>query len=74
MNRILESKEKDNTTAKTPIEDKIEITEESRQAFIRAVKIGYYKEFRRQGMISDDELEQLIAMNTSHDELNKISS
>lgn len=39
-----------------------EIPEENRQEFITAMKIGYYREFRKQGLISDDELEILITM------------
>lgn len=60
MNKILESKETDNR----PAGDKIEISEESRQAFIRAMKIGYYKAFHKQGLITDSQLERLIEMNT----------
>ena len=41
-----------------------EISEESRQAFIRAMKIGYYKAFHKQGLLTDSQLERLIDMNT----------
>ena len=61
MSRILESKEKDNR----PTGDKIEISEESRQAFIRAMKIGYYKAFYKQGLLTAEQLERLIEMNTA---------
>ena len=60
MSRILESKDKDNK----PTGDKIEISEESRQAFIRAMKIGYYKAFYKQGLLTAEQLEMLIEMNT----------
>ena len=60
MSRFLESKETDNT----PVGDKIEISEESRQAFIRAMKIGYYKAFYKQGLLTAEQLERLIEMNT----------
>lgn len=30
--------------------------------FIKAMKIGYYKEFYKQGLITAEQLEQLIAM------------
>jgi hypothetical protein len=43
---------------------KFEISEESRQAFIRAMKIGYYKAFHKQGLLTDSQLERLIDMNT----------
>ena len=42
----------------------IEISEESRQAFIRAMKIGYYKTFYKQGLLTAEQLERLIEMNT----------
>ena len=41
-----------------------EISEESRQAFIRAMKIGYYKAFYKQGLLTSEQLEKLIDMNT----------
>ena len=41
-----------------------EISEESRQAFIRAMKIGYYKAFYKQGLLTAEQLEKLIDMNT----------
>ena len=44
--------------------DKPEISEESRQAFIRAMKIGYYKAFYKQGLLTAEQLERLIDMNT----------
>ncbi len=52
---------KDNTTTNIPIP---EISEESRQAFIRAMKIGYYKAFYKQGLLTAEQLEKLIDMNT----------
>ena len=61
MSRIFEQKEKDNR----PTGDMIEISEESRQAFIRAMKIGYYKAFFKQGLLTAEQLERLIEMNTA---------
>ena len=52
---------KDNTTTNIPMP---EISEESRQAFIRAMKIGYYKAFYKQGLLTAEQLEKLIDMNT----------
>ena len=52
---------KDNTTTNIPMP---EISEESRQAFIRAMKIGYYKAFYKQGLLTSEQLEKLIDMNT----------
>ena len=42
--------------------NQIEIPEECRTEFVKAMKIGYYKEFYKQGLITSDQLEQLIAM------------
>ena len=55
------SETKENTTANIPMP---EISEESRQAFIRAMKIGYYKAFYKQGLLTAEQLEMLIDMNT----------
>ena len=60
MSRIIESNEADNRINI----DKPEISEESRQAFIRAMKIGYYKAFYKQGLLTAGQLEKLIDMNT----------
>ena len=60
LNRNIESKEADNRINA----DKPEISEESRQAFIRAMKIGYYKAFYKQGLLTAEQLERLIEMNT----------
>ena len=57
MKKIIESKE--NNTSNIPMP---EISEESRQAFIRAMKIGYYKAFYKQGLITDRQLELLIGL------------
>ncbi len=42
--------------------DIIEIPNECKNEFIKAMKIGYYKEFYKQGLITAEQLEQLIAM------------
>lgn len=40
----------------------IEIPNDCKNEFIKAMKIGYYKEFYKQGLITAEQLEQLIAM------------
>ena len=40
----------------------IELPAENRMAFRKAMKIAYFKEFHKQGLITDDELERLIAL------------
>ena len=56
-----DNKEKQNKS------ENIELSEEDRIAFIKAMKIGYYKEFHKQGLITDQQLEMLIAMQDSPD-------
>ena len=57
MKKTLEAKENNTTNIPMP-----EISEESRQAFIRAMKTGYYKAFYKQGLITDRQLELLIGL------------
>ena len=52
---------KDNKEKKNKSEN-IELSEEDKLAFIKAMKIGYYKEFHKQGLITDKQPEMLIAM------------
>ena len=42
--------------------DVIGIPENCKNDLIKAMKIGYYKEFYKQGLITAEQLEQLIAM------------
>lgn len=52
------------TTVEKPT---IEIPDECKSEFVKAMKIGYYKEFRKQGLITDEQLEQLISMQSIQD-------
>ena len=58
MSRILETTEKEN--------NKLELTPESRRAFRKAMKIAYFKEFNKKGLITDEELEKLIALQNAY--------
>lgn len=40
----------------------INLSDEQRCNFIRGMKIGYYREFYKQGLITSEQLAQLIAM------------
>ena len=40
----------------------IVISSEDKLALVKAMKIGYYKEFHKQELITDQQLEMLIAM------------
>ncbi len=51
----------------TATEKTFEIPDECKSEFIKAMKIGYYKEFHKQGLITDEQLEQLIAMQNNTD-------
>ena len=42
--------------------DIIEIPDKCKNDFIKSMKIGYYKEFYKQGLITAEQLELLIAM------------
>ena len=42
--------------------ENIELSDEDKKAFIKAMKIGYYKEFHKQRLITNQQLEMLIAM------------
>ena len=56
-----DNKEKQNKS------ESIELSEEDKIAFIKAMKIGYYKEFHKQGLITDRQLEMLIALQDKPD-------
>ena len=45
---------------------KFEISEKDRRAFLTTLKIGYYKEFHKQGILSDEELEFLINLQAEY--------
>lgn len=47
--------------------DNIVLSADDKLAFVKAMKIGYYKEFHKQGLITDQQLEMLIALQDSHD-------
>ena len=47
------------------IDTQFQIPEKCKSEFIKAMKIGYYKEFHKQGLITDEQLELLIALQNS---------
>lgn len=49
------------------VDPKFQIPEECKSEFIKAMKIGYYKEFHKQGLITDEQLEQLILMQNTEE-------
>ena len=57
---------KDNKEKKNKNEN-IELSAENKLAFIKAMKTGYYKEFHKQGLITDQQLEMLIALQDKPD-------
>ncbi len=50
------------------VDTQFQILEECKSEFIKAMKIGYYKEFHKQGLITDEQLEQLISMQNKNTE------
>ena len=50
-------------------ENIIKLPESCRQDFVKAMNIGYYKEFYKQGFITADQLEALIAMQEKQREI-----
>lgn len=60
MKKELEITERKNENKK-PV-----ISEKERRAFLTAVKIGFYKEFHKQGILSDEELEYLINLQSKY--------
>ena len=44
------------------------IPDDCKSEFIKAMKIGYYKEFHKQCLITDEQLEQLISMQNNNSE------
>ncbi|MCM1167582.1 MAG: hypothetical protein NC299_16335 [Lachnospiraceae bacterium] len=43
-------------------DSQFQLPDDCKTEFIKAMKIGYYKEFHKQGLITDEQLEQLISM------------
>ena len=62
MSKKTESTEQKNENKTT----KLEISEKDRRAFLTALKIGYYKEFHKQGILSDEELVYLINLQAKY--------
>ena len=56
------------TTENNKNETKFEIPEECIDEFVKAMKVGYYKEFYKQGLITANQLEILIAMQDNKEE------
>ena len=56
MSRILQNNE-------------IQIPEECKSNLVKAMKIGYYKEFFKQGLITAEQLEKLIEMQNDNKDI-----
>ena len=48
------------------VDTQFQIPEDCKSEFIKAMKVGYYKEFHKQGLITDEQLEQLISMQNNN--------
>ena len=51
----------------------IEIPESCRHDFVKAMKIGYFKEFYKKGFITADQLEMLITMQNRGPKNNEVA-
>ena len=49
--------------------NEIQIPEENKSDLIKAMKIGYYKEFFKQGLITAEQLEKLIEMQNDNKDI-----
>ena len=49
--------------------NEIQIPEECKSDFVKAMKIGYYKEFFKQGLITAEQLEKLIEMQNDNKDI-----
>lgn len=56
-----------NTAVAVSNTSSIALTEEQEKEFVKAMKIGYYKTFFKQGLITAEQLEKLIAMQDKPD-------
>ena len=50
------------------VDTQFQIPDDCKSELIKAMKIGYYKEFHKQGLITDEQLEQLISMQNNNSE------
>lgn len=51
------------------LNNEIQIPEECKSDLIKAMKIGYYKEFFKQGLITAEQLEKLIEMQNDNKDI-----
>lgn len=63
-NTAVENEETSSATAN----ENITLPDECMDEFIKAMKIGYYKEFYKQGLLTADQLEKLIEMQNEKQE------
>ena len=54
--------EKKNKSETPYAENKPHLSEENLNILLKTIKIGFYKDFHKRGLLTDDELDQLIAM------------
>jgi len=47
---------------KTPVQSVTKLSKENQNELLKAMKIGFYMDFHRKGLLTDEQLEMLIAM------------
>lgn len=61
MSKKTESTEQKNESKTKTAQSITNISEENLNDLLKAMKIGFYKDFRKRGLLTDEQLEMLIA-------------
>ena len=62
MKKNIEKTEQKKANETPAAENMNHLSEENLNILLKAMKIGFYKDFHRRGLLTDDELDQLIVM------------
>ena len=62
MKNITETTEQKNENKTTTAQSITNLSEENLSKLLKAMKIGFYKDFHKKGLLTDEQLEMLIAM------------
>ena len=62
MKKNTEKTEQKKVNETPAAESKTHLSEENLNILLRTIKMGFYRDFHKRGLLTDDELDQLIAM------------
>ena len=62
MKNNTETTEQKNENKTTTAQSITDLSEENLSELLKAMKIGFYKDFHKKGLLTDEQLEMLIAM------------